>query len=276
MFSFLFRKKKNEPIEDKRQIKQICDFTPIFETLYEEVGISDLSKRAILRERLNALVRRYEIETIEEFIEEFKSKGKLYEETIDAITVNETYFFREIDSLEWLVKWISEENRDIRLLSIPSSNGAEIYSILIMLDIMNSQLLHKVECIGVDINNESIKRAKNGIYNERELHRLDDRIKHRYFEKDKNYFKIKSFLKSNIKFINDNIFTLSIKEYANFDIILSRNLFIYFDDLYRKKATEVLCKVLKPGGYLIMGVTDRVYEMRDLKKVSSFIYKKEF
>lgn len=275
MFSFLFKKKKKDVIENRRVIKDISDFTPIFNHLYSELGISDLYKRPILYERLSSLAKKYEIESVEEFIGKLKENYDFYEEVIDAVTVNETYFFREIDSLKWLVKWIAKENRDMRLLSIPSSNGAEIYSILIMLDMMNNQLLHKIKCIGVDINNESIKKAKKGIYSERELHKLDDEIKYKYFEKTGSSYEIKSYLKSNTKFINDNIFTLSTDKYGSFDIILSRNLFIYFDDLYRKKATDVLYKMLKPGGYLVMGVTDRLCEHSNFKKASSFIYKKE-
>ena len=274
MFNFLFRKKKNEVIEDKRQIKDIDDFSPIFNYLYAELGINDLYKRPILYERLGSIAKRYEVETAEEFIDMFKKSYDFYEEVIDAVTVNETYFFREIDSLEWLVKWISEENKDVRVLSIPSSNGAEIYSILIMLDIINTQLLHKVKCVGIDVNNESIKKAKKGIYSERELHKLDGDLKDKYFEKTESGYEIKSFLKSNTEFINDNIFALSTDKYGSFDVVLSRNLFIYFDDLHRKKATEILYKMLKPGGYLMMGVTDRLYEKSGFKKVLSFIYQK--
>lgn len=274
MFNFLFTKKKNEVIEEKRQVKDIDDFAPIFNYLYAELGINDLYKRPILYERLGSIARRYEVESAEEFIGMFKNSYSFYEEVIDAVTVNETYFFREIDSLEWLVKWISNENRDVKILSIPSSNGAEIYSILIMLDIMNKHLLHKVKCVGIDVNNESIKKAKKGIYSERELHKLNEQLKGKYFEKIENGYKIKQFIKNNTEFIDDNIFSLSTDKYGSFDVVLSRNLFIYFDDLHRKKSTEILFKMLKSSGYLVMGVTDRLYEISGFKKVSSFIYQK--
>jgi len=274
MFSFLFGKKKIEAAEDRHQIKEIDDLTPIFDYLYKELGINDLYKRPILHERLGSIAKQYEVESAEDFIEIFKNSNDFHEKVIDAVTVNETYFFREIDSLKWLVKLIDRENRDIRVLSIPSSDGAEVYSILIMLDQVNSQLLHKVEFIGIDVNNESIKKAKKGIYNERELHKLDDELKYRYFEKIENGCEIKSSLKSYTKFINDNIFALSTDKYGSFDVVLSRNLFIYFDDLHRKKATDVLYKMLKPDGYLMIGVTDRLYENSGFKKVSSFIYQK--
>jgi len=274
MFSFLFGKEKREPMKDEKKVKNIDDFSLIFNHLYSVLGINDLHKRPILYERLGTISKRYGIETAEDFVEMFKKNYDFYEEVIDAVTVNETYFFREIDSLQWLVKWIAKENRDIKVLSIPSSNGAEIYSILIMLDIENSQLLQKVKFVGIDINNESIKKAKKGIYSERELHKLDDELKSKYLEKTEKDYKLKSFLKNHTEFINDNIFHLSTSKYGSFDVILSRNLFIYFDDLHRKKATEILYKMLKPGGYLMMGVTDRLYENNGLKKVSSFIYQK--
>lgn len=275
MFSFLFKHRKNKIIEEEYQVKDIDNFTPVFDYLYVELGISDLSKRPILYERLKFIARKYKIESANEFIEMLKNDFNFYDEVIDAVTVNETYFFRETDSLEWLIELISSNNnRDFRILSIPSSNGAEIYSIIMMLDIADRNLLHKVKFIGIDVNNKSIKQAKRGIYSERELHKLDENIKYKYFQKTESGYEIKYFLKNNTEFINDNIFSLSTSKYGSFDVILSRNLFIYFDDLYRKKATEILYKMLKPNGYLIMGVTDRIYENSNFKKITNSIYQK--
>lgn len=275
MFSFLFKHRKNEIIKEEYQVKDIDNFTPVFDYLYVELGISDLSKRPILYERLKFIARKYKIESANEFIKMLKNDFNFYDEVIDAVTVNETYFFRETDSLEWLIELISSNNnRDFRILSIPSSNGAEIYSIIMMLDIADRNLLHKVKFIGIDVNNKSIKQAKRGIYSERELHKLDENIKYKYFQKTESGYEIKCFLKNNTEFINDNIFSLSTSKYGSFDVILSRNLFIYFDDLYRKKATEILYKMLKPNGYLIMGVTDRIYENSNFKKITNSIYQK--
>ena len=276
MLDKLFNKKNKitKAAESKqREIKSIDDYTEIFKTIYEELGISDLHKRPILYDRLSLIAKNYEIETSEKFIEIFRKKDAFYEEVIDAVTVNETYFFRELDSLEWLVDWIKSQNKDIRVLSIPSSNGAEIYSILIMLDKIDSSLIQKINCIGIDVNNESIKKAYKAVYSERELHKLDQDTKLKYFKKSDRYMLIDE-LKNRVEFINDNIFSLSSSKYGKFDVILSRNLFIYFDDLHRKKATEILYDILKPGGYLIMGVTDRLYEGINFNKISNFVYKK--
>ena len=106
------------------------------------------------------------------------------------------------------------------------------------------------------------------------MHKLNDELRYKYFEKTKDGYEIKPFLKKNTEFINDNIFALSTDMYGSFDAILSRNLFIYFDDLHREKATKILYEMLKPSGYLMMGVTDRLYENSGFKKVSSFIYQK--
>lgn len=271
---FFSKRVETEPVVEKREIKEIEDFTEIFDVIYGELGINDLHKRPILYDRLGSIAKKYEVETSDEFIELFKKRDAFYEEVIDAVTVNETYFFRELDSLEWLVNWIKSENRDIRLLSMPSSNGAEIYSILIMLHRLDSSLLQRVSCLGIDVNSESIKKAYDGVYSERELHKLSQDLKLKYFDSDDGY-RVKNYLKDRVEFVNDNIFTLSSTKYGKFDVVLSRNLFIYFDDIHRKKATEILYNMLKPGGYLIMGVTDRIYGVVEFKKVSSFIYQKK-
>jgi len=275
MFKKLFNKKERVVTAEieRREIKSIDDYTEIFKSIYEELGINNLHKRPILYDRLGSIAKSYEVDTSDKFIEMFKKKDAFYEEVIGAVTVNETYFFRELDSLKWLVEWIKSQNRDIRVLSIPSSNGAEVYSILIMLDRVDSSLTQRVNCVGIDVNSESIKKAYRAVYSERELHKLDQDTKLKYFEKGDGY-RLKDYFKERVEFINDNIFSLSSSKYGEFDVVLSRNLFIYFDDLHRKKATEILYNMLKPGGYLIMGVTDRLYDEVNFEKVLSFIYRK--
>lgn len=272
MFKFLHKRDKEVKTEIK--VKEIDELDLVFDHLYNELGINNLYKRPILHDRLRYIAKKYKINTVQDFITKVKRDKTLYEEVIDAVTVNETYFFREVDNLQWLVEQISKENKDIKILSIPSSNGAEIYSLLIMLDMKNPLLLDKIKFIGIDINNVSIKKAQKGIFNERELHKLNDNLKSKYFNKSQKEYEIKDFLKNSVEFFNDNIFSLSTDKYGGFDIVLSRNLFIYFDTIHRIKASKILHRLLKPGGYLIIGVTDRMDKSSNFKQVANFIYQK--
>jgi len=275
MFKKSKKDKENEESKEEMKVyEKIDNFDVVFKKLCDELGICDLSRRPILYERLNAIAKNHDISGIADFEREFDKGEKFKEEVIDAVTVNETYFFREMDNLNWLVEHIQDSDSNLKIMSMPSSDGSEVYSILIMLALKDEKLLNKVQFLGIDINSEVVQKAKDGIYNERGLHKLSEGIKERFFDKVDGLYCIKDFLKDMVEFKRDNIFELSSSKYGYFDVVLSRNLFIYFDSEHRKRASEALHKVVKPDGYLMMGVTDRLEDSVGFKKVHSFIYKK--
>jgi chemotaxis methyl-accepting protein methylase len=99
--------------------------------------------------------------------------------------------------------------------------------------------------------------------------------KERYFTKINEEYRAKQLLSNcNIHFEAENIFELTPQKYGYFDIILSRNLFIYFDKSHRVEAAAKLCSMLNTNGYLIMGVSDRFESSSCFKKITGFIYKK--
>jgi chemotaxis protein methyltransferase CheR len=278
MFEFIFgndKSKNQEFAQDEVEYKKIEDFSSIFEYIYNNLGISELEKRRILQDKLNLLANNNGIHNVEQFLDKLKKRGKFYEDVIDIVTVNETYFFREMDTLKQVVEFVRLQNKKIRILSMPCSNGAEIYSILILLNETDSSLLQRVEITGIDICHECIRRAKEGVYTKRELHKLSLEQKERYFTKIDEEYRAKQFLSNcNVRFEAENIFELTPQKYGYFDIILSRNLFIYFDKSHRVEAAAKLCNMLNTNGYLIMGVSDRFEPSGCFKKITGFIYKK--
>ncbi len=249
------------------------NFELISEYIYTRSGIIDLDKRALVFTRLKQFAQESTIFNTSEFLNKMKQDEVFYQEVINIVTVNETYFFREYHELEWLIDYIKQSSKNIKILSLPSSSGEETYSILIMLDKANVDL-SRIEISGYDINSEAVKDAYSGYYNAHSLHKVNDETKDKYFEKtSNNLYQISKAFRNKTNFTQKNIFELS-DESNKYDIILSRNMFIYFDLDKRQEAVEVIIKLLKSNGIYIKGHADHIQTQEKLENIKFGIYKK--
>ncbi len=211
----------------------------------------------------------------------------LIQKIINTVTINETYFFREEEHFRIMVKNIIPELMKIRpqgetinILSAPCSSGEEVYSILIHL-LENPHLIRERDfmIIGIDINTSALEIAKKGIYTKGSMRAVPPHLVSKYFIKEKNFYRIKNSLQEFVSFENVNVRDkYSMKRLGKFDIIFSRNMFIYFDEHSRKETIATFYSMLKPEGYLILGHTERIPETSEMfvkqKHKNSIIYKK--
>lgn len=275
ILDWIFDRKKDNSLEIyETPIKNISlDFEKIAKYLYEKSGIIDLDKRVLVSSRLKQFASENEMYTTDIFLKKIKMDDDFYQDVLNIVTINETYFFREIRELNWLVKYIKNSNNVFKILSIPSSSGEEIYSILMLLQEAGIDI-NRVEITGFDINSFAIKNAKAGVYESHALHKLDDTLKIKYFTEDENnYFKISPLLKKNTTFKQNNIFELT-DEKEKFDIILSRNMFIYFDNEKRLEAINIIINILNDNGIFIKGHADYIQPHPNLENIQFGIYKK--
>lgn len=266
-----------------KEVKEVGKSTPVvllesFDLLIDrvskELGISDLGSRALVKNALKMLAQEYAITTQEEFIQQYEDDGELHQKVINALTVNETYFLRERGSLDWLVRYIEHSSVSLNILSAPCSNGAEVYSILMLLASKDRALLKRVKIVGIDVNSEALAVAKEAIYSKRALHYVDDTMRQSFFEPINDHYRLKCSDEIDIGFYQENIFELDTTKYGTFDVILSRNLFIYFDDATRKRALLTLYGLLRSDGILILGHADFVKTDGLFEKIQGSIYKK--
>lgn len=256
-----------------KKISYISDFEAIASYLYDQIGITDLTKRIVVTNQLKELASDHEIENSSQFIRRLQADRDFFQKTVNIVTVNQTYFFREYKELSWLCNYIQEQDKRLKILSLPSSSGEEIYSIKIMLSEIGYDL-NKVDFVGYDINSDIISHANSGRYEKFSLHQLDNSVVEGYFKKDeKGFYHIDHTIKSNVLFMQNNIFDLQDAK-ESYDIILSRNMFIYFDDIKQKKATDVIVDLLRPNGIFIKGHADNIYAHPSLKSLSYGVYKK--
>ncbi len=249
------------------------NFNKVTDYLYEHSGITDLHKRALMASRFQQKALEMGIYTSDDFVSALKNNTDFYHEIINIATVNETYFLREIKELEWLINYIKQENRPLKILCIPSSSGEEIYSILLMMK-HNNLDIDNINITGYDINSYAIKNAQDGIFDQHSLHKIDANMMQKYFiKKDDNRYEISPSFKSRVNFIQQNIFDLT-DDKSRYDIILSRNMFIYFDEVNRSKALNIIVQLLKIDGIYIKGHADHIKPHRELENIAFGIYKK--
>jgi len=219
----------------------------------------------------------------------FEDKGgEEFQELMNAVTVNETYFFREKDQFEVLVNHVLPElhktrpsSKPLRILSAPSSTGEEPYSMVLHIleeDIVVNE--RDIEIVGIDIDSTVIEKAKAGHYSARSIHAIPKPMLGQYFEKKKFEFHLIDDLIGSVDFQVVNIFDKAqVRALGKFDVIFSRNMLIYFDDASRKDVAMSFYDMLNPGGYVMLGHAEymsRIVSVFEAKKVgSTLIYKKQ-
>ncbi|MDF1874625.1 hypothetical protein JHD48_02625 [Sulfurimonas sp. SAG-AH-194-I05] len=276
MFDWLHRTKKEPILQEKQEHKKEKDFTNfslVAKYLYDKSGITELDKRHLVASRLQSYAQKLDIYTTNEFLDRLKNDSQFYQEVLNIVTVNETFFLREIKELEWLIEYIKKANGIVKILSLPCSSGEEIYSILLLMQ-EHSISLDKVEITGYDINTYALSLAKKGIFDEHSLHKIEKTTCDKYFiPLENNTFQLNKIFCNRIHLQQRNIF--EIREKNCFDIILSRNMFIYFDAQKREEATKVIIDLLVDGGIYIKGHADQIYKDPRLKNLHFGIYSKE-
>lgn len=236
-------------------------------------------KEYLVETRLSPLVEELGCTSYTEFHKRAKSdfKKEIEKKIIDAISTNETYFFRDKSPFELLQYKIIPDLIDkrtkgktglkpnIRLWSAASSTGQEIYSIAMALtEIGIVPTSYNIKLLGTDISNAAVAQASYGWYNKFEIARgLEQKRLNRFFSPDKDGWRIKDEIRFMAQFKKMNLMKPFIG-LGKFDIILCRNVMIYFTPEDRRKIYANIAKVLEPDGYLLIGSTESLANDSDL------------
>ncbi|MGJ5673723.1 MAG: CheR family methyltransferase [Nostochopsis sp.] len=191
-----------------------------------------------------------------------------WQKFIAILTNTESYFFRDRGQFNLLQNRIlpeiikrKQDHKSIRICSAGCSTGDEPYSIAILLKelIPNLEEWH-VLILGLDINKEALKKAKEGIYTAWSLRSLDAKKIQKYFMNFNNNYYLDEQIKKMVKFQYTNLLKdLFIHPYSDFrdmDLVICRNVFIYFEPTVIAKILEKFYHTLQPLGYLITGHTE--------------------
>jgi len=266
------------------------DFTKLREFVYRRSGISmDERKFKTISPKMEKLMTEKNFSDFRSFFHELRfSKDKtLFQDIINLITVNETYFFRENYQFETLINGVLPEidkmkpaNEPIRILCSPSSTGEEPYSIALHL-LQEGKLVEKrdFEIVGIDIDSTVIQKAKNGVFSKRSVNFLPPVLLKDYFKADGFNYKIADFLREVVDFKVVNVMDkLAMKKLGKFDVIFSRNMLIYFDDASRKEVAMTFYELLNQQGFVFLGHAEsmsRIVSVFKTRKIGdSIVYQK--
>ena len=238
--------------------------------IYEISGINiEASKAYLIETRLGRILESENCDSYSEFYQKAKKDASkiLEKKVIDAITTNETLFFRDGNPFELLKHKILPEIidrrsatktlRPIRIWSAACSTGQEVFSIAIVLkELLGSNPSHSIKLLGTDLSDAAVRQASYGSFNKFEIERglPRDRL-HLYFTPDGANWKIKDAIRSMATFQKLNLMH-PFSALGKFDIIFCRNVAIYFTLEDRKKLFSKMADALEPDGYMIIGSTE--------------------
>ena len=236
--------------------------------IYEKTGIHMRDgKQILVSNRLRKRMMHLKLPSYEEYFTLLTS-GKAAEKEmpnfIDAVSTNETYFFREDNHFTALSHTILPElfrvASRIRIWSAGCSTGEEVYTLRIIADEAAKTAVGRVvEIVGTDISTTVIARAREGIYRDRALRLIPPDLLARYFfPLGEGAFRVRDEARARVDFRVHNLFT-DPPPGDRINIIFCRNVMIYFDKLTQAKLVDgVFARAIHPDGYLFIGHSESI------------------
>jgi len=229
-------------------------------------------KLYLLESRLTPVMRRWQIESLQELVSALrKGQTELAHEVTDAMTTNETFFFRDtkpFDTFRQLVLPFLLESRksskSIRIWCAAASTGQEPYSLAMVLLEEKAKLAGwTYEIIGTDLSATALTRAEAGKYSQFEVQRgLPTPYLLKYFEKAESMWQINAEVRSIVQFKENNLLK-SIRSLGKFDVVFCRNVLIYFDQEDKADTLDRIGQQMPDDGVLFLGGSETVVGLCD-------------
>lgn len=240
-----------------------ADFELVRKLVYGKIGIVLDEKEYLVESRLSSLAQQDGFGDLGRLLARLRGANgaALESRVVEALTTNETLFFRDAHPFEALQRTIIPEliarngaKKQLRIWSAASSTGQEAYSVAMLLRECVPQVdTWRIEIIGTDIADKVLEQARCGIYNQMEVTRgLPAWRLAKYFEQTPAGWCLLPQIRRMVKFERMNLVDRWTIQ-PPFDIVLLRNVMIYFDTPLRKTILFKVAELLAPGGYLLMG-----------------------
>jgi chemotaxis protein methyltransferase CheR len=224
-------------------------------------------KLYLLESRLAPLARKEGLASIDELVNVVRARReeRLIAQVVDSMTTNETYFFRDKTPFEHLKEAVfpalapNRRGSRIRIWCAAASTGQEPYSIAMLLD-QYPQMTGgaPVEIVATDISDRCLDRAKQGLYTQFEVQRgLPIQLLMQHFTQQDDHWRISERLRSQVTYRKQNLMEPTAG-LGKFDVVLCRNVMIYFDAPTKTEVLNKIAQQLNPGGFLILGAAETV------------------
>lgn len=259
------------------------EFAKFNEFFYRQTGISLTDRKGYFVERrIQERLEKTGARSFGEYFNtlRFQASGEELQHLVNAMTVNETYFFREDYQFKALIDGVlpeiartRPEGSTISIWSVPCSTGEEPYSIAIqILENWDRADDFGIEIRASDIDTRVLMDARQAVYSDRAIHRLTPALREKYFSAaGPGRFQLREEIRGSVDFSAVNVANpAQMARYREIDVIFCRNMLIYFDDLSRRQTVEAFYDCLKPGGFLCLGHSESMSRISSLFTPRSF------
>jgi len=224
-------------------------------------------KTYLVDSRLAPLARSLGLKDVNGVVDHLKAQRdpRLEQQVVEAMTTNETSWFRDLRPFDALRRHIVPDalkrnaaTRRLRIWSAACSSGQEAYSVAILLEENFPELRNgwQVELVGTDLNTEMVRRASEGLFSTLEVNRgLPASLLVRYFSQEGASWRVGRALKARTRFIQLNLVEPWLA-LPNFDVVLLRNVLIYFDLNTKRQILSRAVRQMAPGGALMLGTAE--------------------
>lgn len=232
-------------------------------------------KEKQMRRRIDTLIRKTSAKTYDEYVVLLKKDNDIFEAFINFLTINVSEFFRNPDQWQILDKKIFPElvkkfGKNLKIWSAACSTGDEPYSLVMALS--KHVPLNQIHIIATDIDKQVLEKARVGLYNAKSIANVPDEFKRKYFTKIGSSFQISNEIKRHVEFKEHNLLRDAYP--SNCDMIVCRNVVIYFTDEAKEEIYIKFNKALKDKGILFIGSTEQIMNYKELnyERSSSFFF----
>jgi len=250
-------------------ILQDGTFRQIRDFIYEKCGIYvPDTKKYLLEKKVGARVQARNLGSFEDYLVLARSPqcGDEMSKLFDAITTNETYFFRETQQfdvlLDTIVPTVVEKRpaKDIRIWSAACSSGEEPYTISLLLAEKKASV--RPEILASDISEEVLVSARKAVFGSYSVRNVPPNYLQKYFREAGWALELSAAVRAPVKFLNVNLIDdKKIRSIRDVDVVFCRNVLIYFDEKAKQKVVANLYDSLRPGGYLFIGSSESLHSV---------------
>lgn len=262
-------------------------FNKFRSVVYQETGISlGPTKEALVAARVGKRLRVLGLNDYEAYLEHVESdpSGEEMTQLVDAICTNVTSFFREETHFEFVrarvLSALADGQSRFRIWSTACSTGEEVYSLAMTLsDLLVRDDAPDLKILGTDLSTKALSQAISGRYSAQRVAEIHPELVRAFFIEevapDGVHYRVDPGLQSMVLFRQLNLARPPFPLKGLLDVVLCRNVMIYFDQEVRHKLLVEIARLLKPGGHLIVGHAESLSGMRvGLVPVAPSIYVK--
>jgi chemotaxis protein methyltransferase CheR len=252
------------------------DYEYLRKFLKDQSGL-DLSadKQYLIESRLLPLSRKSGLPGISELVQKMKSGSpSIAAQVVEAMTTNETFFFRDKlpfdhfrDSIMPEILQARAGRKSIRIWCAAGSTGQEPYSLAMCLKEMSAATAGwRIEILATDLSQEVLEKSKAGIYSQFEVQRgLPIQLLVKYFKQTGEFWQVNADIRAMVQHRQLNLLH-DFSQLGVFDVIFCRNVLIYFDQDTKINIFNRLAKVTEPEGFLVLGAAETVVGLTDVFK----------